>query len=50
MELAGRCGFLQAELAGARDRILALEAPKDATAVAEPDPPAPPPRPWWRFW
>ena len=30
MELSGRIGYLQAELAGARERILALEAPKTA--------------------
>jgi hypothetical protein len=33
MELSGRIGYLRAELAGARERILALEAPK-----VEPEP------------
>lgn len=50
MELSGRVGYLQAELGQARERILALEAPKvdqvtanDAEAVSEA-----PERPWWR--
>ena len=59
LEMAGRLGYLQAELAQARERILALEAPKDpiappppAGAIFRPLPaePKPPRRPWWRFW
>ena len=41
MELAGRCGYLQAQLAELRECIPALEA------LVEP---AEQPRPWWRFW
>jgi hypothetical protein len=57
-ELAGRCGYLQAELAAARERILALEAPAEPPASASApavgagvveSAPAPT-RPWWRFW
>jgi hypothetical protein len=58
-ELYGRLGYMQAELAQARERILALEAPKEpiappppAGAIFRPLPtePEPPRRPWWRFW
>jgi hypothetical protein len=58
-ELYGRLGYLQAELTQARERILALEAPKEpiappppAGAIFRPLPaePEPPRRPWWRFW
>jgi excisionase family DNA binding protein len=53
LELAGRVGYLQAELTQARDRILALEPPKaepadvEPTAAAEGDP-EPATRRWWR--
>jgi len=55
MELAGRVGFLQSELGQARDRILALEAPKPEPVTVEPTPvveatPAPATRRWWRRW
>jgi len=36
MEVAGRVGFLQAELGQARERILALEAPKPEPVPVEP--------------
>ena len=38
VELFGRCGYLQGQLAAAHDQIKALAAPKDEE----------PPRPWWR--
>ncbi len=37
LELAGRCGYLQAKLEAAEQRILALSAPPEST-----------PAPWWR--
>ncbi len=37
LELAGRCGYLQAKLEAAEQRVLALSAP-----------PEPTPEPWWR--
>ncbi len=37
LELAGRCGYLQAKVEAAEHRILALSAPPEAT-----------PAPWWR--
>jgi hypothetical protein len=43
-ELYGRCGYLQGQLAAAREQIRALEAPRAAAAgevTAR--------RPWWRF-
>jgi excisionase family DNA binding protein len=58
-ELYGRLGYLQGELAQAREQLKALQAPKEPIAPpppagavfrplpAEPDPPR---RPWWRFW
>jgi excisionase family DNA binding protein len=55
-ELAGRLGYLQAELAQARDKIKALQAPKEpiappppAGAIFAPPPaePEPPRRRWW---
>jgi len=53
--LAGETGRLTAELGQARERILALEAPKPDPITVEPTPesemaPAPATRPWWRFW
>lgn len=59
LEMAGRLGYLQAELAQAREQIKALQAPKEP--IAPPPPvgaifrplpaePEPPRRPWWRFW
>jgi hypothetical protein len=53
MELSGRVGYLQAELTQARERILALEAPKTEPADVEPTAAAeatsePATRPWWR--
>jgi hypothetical protein len=51
LELAGRVGYLQAELQQAREQ-LALAAPKMASE-AGPDPEAisrPATRAWWRFW
>jgi AraC-like DNA-binding protein len=56
MELSGRVGYLQAELTQARERILALEAPKvepvdvEPTAADEGDS-GPATRRWWhRVW
>jgi len=54
-ELYGRLGFYQAQLAQAKDRLLALEAPKEPVEVEKTasiveavlDPAK---RPWWRFW
>jgi hypothetical protein len=53
MELSGRVGYLQAELTQARERILALEAPKAEPVAVEPVAateavPEPATRPWWR--
>lgn len=55
IEMSGRLGYLQAELGQARERILALEAPKVEPMPIEPTPavagpPAPVVRPWWRRW
>ena len=59
LELAGRLGFYQAQLQQAQEQIKALQAPKEpiappppAGAIFRPLPadPAPPRRPWWRFW
>ena len=41
LELAGRCGYLQAKLEAAEQRVLALAAPQDP----EPERPQ---APWWR--
>jgi len=58
-ELAGRLGFYQAQLQQAQETIKALQAPQEpiappppAGALFRPLPadPAPPRRPWWRFW
>jgi hypothetical protein len=51
VELAGRLGFYQArvqELEG-RVKLLTESAPAPAETPAEASP-APPQRPWWRFW
>ena len=56
-ELYGRLGFYQAQLDQAKDRLLALEAPKapveirvESARISELTEPDPPRRPWWRFW
>jgi DNA-binding transcriptional MerR regulator len=49
-ELYGRLGFYQARVADLEQRLLLTEgapAPVEPVAVASP---APPQRPWWRFW
>jgi hypothetical protein len=54
LELAGRAGFYQAQLAAEDEQIRALMAPEEPAPAAPRwlDEPAPvdPPRPWWRFW
>jgi excisionase family DNA binding protein len=56
LEMAGRLGFLQAQLQAKDEQIKALEAPEEPApepvAPRWPDEPTPadPPRPWWRFW
>lgn len=55
LELAGRVGFLQAELRQRDARILALQAPKEEPATVAPTPapeapPGPAQRAWWAFW
>ena len=44
VELAGRCGYLQAKLQATEERILALSAPAEAPETREGARPAP----WWR--
>lgn len=59
LEMAGRLGYLQAQLAARDEQIRALQAPKEPIAppppagvifrplTGEPDPPR---RPWWKLW
>jgi hypothetical protein len=49
MELAGRVGYLQAELTQARDTIKMLEAPKEPPPCPSPDEAelGEPPHGWW---
>jgi hypothetical protein len=49
LELAGRVGFLQAQLPGVQERIALLEAPP-LPPIVENAAASGPPRPWWRFW
>jgi hypothetical protein len=55
MELAGRVGFLQAELRTAREQLALLPPaePAEVAPTATPEPEATPgaaQRAWWRFW
>jgi hypothetical protein len=55
VEQAERLGAVQAELTQAKERILALEAPKAEPVAVEPAAAdegvsGPATRPWWRFW
>jgi hypothetical protein len=59
LEMAGRLGYLQAQLTAKDEQIKALEAPQGADRTAPPAgaifrplpaEPEPPRRPWWRFW
>ncbi len=47
VELAGRVGFLQAQVLVRDQRILALSAPADPVVDQEPERPQ---APWWAFW
>ena len=49
VQLAGRVGWLEAQLQQARELVRQLQAPSVAP-VLENSPQSAPQRPWWRFW